>query len=51
MKRPTKKIDGKTVLDHEGGSRFYHKHLSPKAKGKKKSTRKMARKGRKAGRK
>lgn len=46
MKPRTKKIDGHTVLDHEGGNRFYHKHLSPKARGKKKSKRKQAKKSR-----
>ena len=32
-----KEIDGATVLDNEAGTRFYHKHLSPKRKRKKKS--------------
>lgn len=47
MRQRTKKIDGKTVLDHEGGTRFFHKHLSPKAKARKKKARKQARRARK----
>jgi len=46
MRQRTKKIDGKTVLDHEGGTRFFHKHLSPKAKKKKKRARKQAKRSR-----
>jgi hypothetical protein len=44
--RPVKFIDGKRVLDHEGGNRFYHKHLSKKAKAKKKKARKQRKKSR-----
>ena len=40
-KQRTKNIDGQTVLDHEGGSRFYHKHLSKKARAKKRKKRQM----------
>jgi len=43
----TKKKEGKTVLDHEGGDRFYFKHLSPKARAKKRTRRKMQKKSRK----
>jgi len=43
----TKKKEGKTVLDHEGGDRFYFKHLSPKARAKKRIRRKMQKKSRK----
>ncbi len=46
MKTPRKQIDGQTVLAHEGGNRFYHKHLSPKARTRKKAARKRARKSR-----
>ncbi|MGW8180125.1 MAG: hypothetical protein ACWGQW_15400 [bacterium] len=45
-KRPVREIDGEVVLDHEGGLRFYHKHLSPKAKAKKKVRRKMRKRSR-----
>ena len=43
----TKKYKGETILDHEGGNRFYHKHLSPKAKRHKKQARRAARASRK----
>ena len=33
-------MGGEPVLDHEGGRRFYHKHLSPAAKAKKRKARK-----------
>ena len=46
-KQKTKKIDGLTVLDHEGGNRFFHKHLSPKARKKKRAKRKMTKRSRK----
>jgi hypothetical protein len=41
VRQRTKEIEGKTVLDHEGGNRFYHKHLSPKARKQKKNKRKQ----------
>jgi len=44
--RPVTTIDGEVVLDHEGGRRFYHRHLSPKAKAKKKTRRQMRKKSR-----
>jgi len=43
----TKKLEGETVLDNEKGTRFYHKHLSQKAKDRKKKARKAQRKARK----
>ena len=45
-KQKTKEIDGKTVLDSEGGTRFFHKHLSPKARAKKRNARKAAKRSR-----
>lgn len=42
----TKQMGGQTVLDHEGGTKFYHKHLSPRAKKKKKARRQMRKKSR-----
>lgn len=45
-KQRTKQIDGKTVLDHEGGDRFFHKHLSQKARAKKRAARKQRKKSR-----
>ena len=42
----TKTIKGETVLDHEGGTKFYFKHLSPNAKARKKKARKAQRKAR-----
>lgn len=44
--RDTVSINGEIVLDHEGGRKFYHRHLSPKAKAKKKTRRKMRKKSR-----
>jgi len=46
MKQQTKKIDGQIVLDHEGGNRFFHKHLSPKARAKKRKARKQRKQSR-----
>lgn len=43
----TMDLGGEVVLAHEGGRKFYHKHLSPKAKRRKKKARKAARKARK----
>ena len=45
-KQETKVIDGQIVLDHVGGDRFYHKHLSPKAQKKKAQGRAQARRSR-----
>jgi len=43
------KTDGE-LLDHEGGTKFYHRHLSPKARRKKKMRRRMQRQGRRQSR-
>lgn len=38
------------LLEHEGGTRFYHRHLSPRAKQKRKVRRRMQRQGRRRSR-
>lgn len=38
------------LLDHEGGRRYYFRHLSPKAKTRKRTRRRMARASRRANR-
>ena len=43
---PTKKLKGVTVLANESGNRFYHRHMSPKARAKKKVKRKAPKKAR-----
>ena len=45
--RPLKKMRGEIVLDSEVGTRFYHKHKSPKAVARKKKARQLAKKSRK----
>lgn len=50
MAEKLKKIEGVTVLDHEGGTRFYHKHRSIKARRRKRTEKKRARDSRKRNR-
>lgn len=50
MREGLKKIDGVTVNDNEGGTRFYFKHMSPKAREGKKKNRKASRRSRRANR-
>lgn len=47
MGRETSPKFGKKVLDKESGTRFFHKHLSTKARAKKKSRAKMKKRSRK----
>lgn len=50
VKDGLKELHGETVLDNEAGDRFYHKHLSKKAKARKRKATKIAKRSRKQNR-
>ena len=50
IRKGLKQIDGVTVNDNEGGTRFYHKHMAPKARAGKKKSRQKAKDSRRGNR-
>lgn len=51
MREGLQTIDGVTVNAGEGGKAFYHKHMAPKARAGKKSSRKQSKASRRRNRK